>query len=514
MFQGHRFGALIVSLILLAVAVAPATAASEPSTATFSASGPPELSGRVQIESALGAFRIQNHSEGLRLSVSNASLDVVTVRVRVVETPRGDVGFDPESSTRRYEDVDGVVSVLGSDGFVLVSTLASSGAANRLVLNGTVEKAAFEPRALRFDYSFRMNASLEYFYQSAVDGPGFAMGEPGWTPDVRMEGAGEIFVAGARLTAKGRDGVVDVTLDSHEEPLAAPLGQTGGRVDVYSFGVLRPKHFVLESALRGTENEKAFLATDTLHLTGVLECDDCAGNLVTPRTTYVAAGEDSVIRGDFDVTYAQDASGGFAVRGEVTSARLGDQVAYETPALAKAGIVAAILAFLLSLSSVVRAMGGRLAGIFYTRLRPRDVLKSAERAAMLRAVVQEPGVHLRELQRTLGYGWGKLHYHLGVLERSRLVSLAREGKHVHVFCMGEVPAARLHTLKLRGAAQKIFEAVRDGGPLSQAAIAASLRLSTQLVGHHLRALERDGLVSCEPSHPMRYSALVGRDKSK
>lgn len=49
---------------------------------------------------------------------------------------------------------------------------------------------------------------------------------------------------------------------------------------------------------------------------------------------------------------------------------------------------------------------------------PRDLLK---RKAIYEAIVKNPGIHFRELQRKLGLNVGDLQYHLGVLEKEYLI---------------------------------------------------------------------------------------------
>jgi len=71
----------------------------------------------------------------------------------------------------------------------------------------------------------------------------------------------------------------------------------------------------------------------------------------------------------------------------------------------------------------------------YTRLRPSEVLDLESRRRILEYVRGHPGVHFRELLRSLPFGSGSLHYHLYVLERAGYLIPRRDGMYRRFFAL-------------------------------------------------------------------------------
>lgn len=143
--------------------------------------------------------------------------------------------------------------------------------------------------------------------------------------------------------------------------------------------------------------------------------------------------------------------------------------------------------------------------VLFSRLSAGAVTSSTERRVVLDAVVAQPGIHLRGLQRATGFAWGKLSYHLSVLARAERVRFERRSKFVHVF-----PASASQTtppkvtFHHRGAAGPIFDAIPEAGGITQRELETSLGLSHQLIRYHLGSLERGGWVVLLEGRPRRY----------
>lgn len=136
--------------------------------------------------------------------------------------------------------------------------------------------------------------------------------------------------------------------------------------------------------------------------------------------------------------------------------------------------------------------------------------RTTEREALLAAIQEQPGIHLRALQRRLGLGWGTLSYHLAVLVRSQAVHVVREGKHALVYADGSGPLPPVALLALRGAAARIFEDPTLHKAATQSDIQARLGISRQLVTYHLQRLETNGLVAGDDSRPRLYRVALTR----
>src|SRR5207245_11025052 len=81
---------------------------------------------------------------------------------------------------------------------------------------------------------------------------------------------------------------------------------------------------------------------------------------------------------------------------------------------------------------VTRAAPGVLAPL-YSRLRVKSILDLQSRRQVLDYLGTHPGVHFRELLRSLPLGSGNLYYHLQVLEREGLIVARRDGMYRRFF---------------------------------------------------------------------------------
>lgn len=161
------------------------------------------------------------------------------------------------------------------------------------------------------------------------------------------------------------------------------------------------------------------------------------------------------------------------------------------PAAAAAGVsLAALLAALLLEGP--RAILLRVALALYTRLAREDLLAHPRRAAIHRAIAERPGIHLRELHRVVGGGWGIFRAHFDLLLRAGYLRVVPQGKYVAVYLASagtETPAIPSDV------ARAAFEAIpADGRAIPVADVRAASGASRQLLNYHLKTLEQRGLV--------------------
>lgn len=132
----------------------------------------------------------------------------------------------------------------------------------------------------------------------------------------------------------------------------------------------------------------------------------------------------------------------------------------------------------------------------YARLRREEVLENELRDGILQAVQDEPGISASELGRRLECGWGTLVYHLTVLERMRLVSSAREGRHKRFFAQGRINYSDKGAVGLlvNPAARNILDAIRGAPGSIQKDLSERLHLSPGTVAWHVERLAAEGLV--------------------
>lgn len=165
--------------------------------------------------------------------------------------------------------------------------------------------------------------------------------------------------------------------------------------------------------------------------------------------------------------------------------------ALSLPAPARAAVVAAGVAGLLSLALP------RLPLLpLYSRIEREEAMLNARRSQLYELVRSEPGIHLSDLVRRSGLGWGAALYHLGVLEKNRVVVAHAEGGFKRYFANGMHPRedmTRLAALR-HGAAKALFDAVKASPGRSGRELAETLGLSPSTLARASERLEEAGLL--------------------
>ncbi|MHA1903680.1 MAG: winged helix-turn-helix transcriptional regulator [Candidatus Thorarchaeota archaeon] len=122
--------------------------------------------------------------------------------------------------------------------------------------------------------------------------------------------------------------------------------------------------------------------------------------------------------------------------------------------------------------------------------------KSAGQSVTLRErVVDEiaanPGIHLRELHRSLGCAMGALQYHLKHLEKDGLVSSLRNGNSRHFYSQDITPdeeIMRLMALARNPTIASILDEVLTKGRVTQAELSRTLLLDKSLISYYVSSL--------------------------
>lgn len=132
----------------------------------------------------------------------------------------------------------------------------------------------------------------------------------------------------------------------------------------------------------------------------------------------------------------------------------------------------------------------------YSRIQREEAMLNARRSQLYEVVRAEPGIHLSDLVRRSGLGWGAALYHLSVLEKSRVLVAHNEGGFKRYFANGvhhRAEQTRLVALR-HEAAKALFEAVQAMPGRSGRELATALQLSPSTLARASDRLEDAGLV--------------------
>jgi len=137
--------------------------------------------------------------------------------------------------------------------------------------------------------------------------------------------------------------------------------------------------------------------------------------------------------------------------------------------------------------------------------------ENANRLKIRLLVESTPGIHLREIQRTVGLSFTTVRHHVERLQQTKAVEVYRLGRYNRLFPrgfpqseIGMASALRSHSSNL------VLSEVIDKRPNSNAKISETTGLSKSTVSKHIRLLISLGLLQRTPSgYPTRYTVNEG-----
>ncbi|MHA2140977.1 MAG: winged helix-turn-helix transcriptional regulator [Candidatus Thorarchaeota archaeon] len=118
-----------------------------------------------------------------------------------------------------------------------------------------------------------------------------------------------------------------------------------------------------------------------------------------------------------------------------------------------------------------------------------------------------PGIHLRELHRSIGCAMGALQYHLNNLENDGVIISVRNGNARHLFLNGyssEDHVLRLAAFTRNPTIKSILQECAANGRITQAELSRTLSVDKSLVSYYV-----SGLVNADILHTIR---VFGREK--
>ncbi|HLE48370.1 MAG TPA: winged helix-turn-helix transcriptional regulator, partial [Candidatus Thermoplasmatota archaeon] len=145
---------------------------------------------------------------------------------------------------------------------------------------------------------------------------------------------------------------------------------------------------------------------------------------------------------------------------------------------------------------LVKAVAPRLAVLIgYARLQGEGVLSNSLRSRLLQLISKNPAITRSELHTAAGAGWSTVVYHLGILERHKLVVSYAKGRHRHFFARGHVGRGDWDTAAvLRNTLARSLLALLGKAPgLGRRELARRLGVTAPGVAWHLRRLLAVGL---------------------
>lgn len=130
----------------------------------------------------------------------------------------------------------------------------------------------------------------------------------------------------------------------------------------------------------------------------------------------------------------------------------------------------------------------------YTRIQKEDVLDQFVRGQIYGFIKTNPGVHYNQILRQVGVKNGTLSYHLGVLEKTRLIQSRREGLKYRAFYPSGMTFPKEERFRLTEHQIQIIASIREHPGLTQKEIARLLGQKPQTINYNIKVLGQAGLI--------------------
>ena len=120
----------------------------------------------------------------------------------------------------------------------------------------------------------------------------------------------------------------------------------------------------------------------------------------------------------------------------------------------------------------------------------KSVLDSRKRRKILRMIMENPGISLKELQKITGENRSTLRYHINLLEEENWIASIKAGNNRLLFLVGQDKDTALKSRRKR----EIVELLERNGSMTAKEMASALSMDLKTVHHHLKELKRVGVI--------------------
>lgn len=130
---------------------------------------------------------------------------------------------------------------------------------------------------------------------------------------------------------------------------------------------------------------------------------------------------------------------------------------------------------------------------------------------ILKIITENPGIHFRGIMRKTGFMNGVLSYHLGGLERKKLI-VANRGSRTSQFYPSDIPASDFASIRAlrRPTSRSLLLALLYANELSFAHLTRISNRSQSTVSMHLTRLVKDGIVEVRMIGTRKYYSLTNK----
>lgn len=132
--------------------------------------------------------------------------------------------------------------------------------------------------------------------------------------------------------------------------------------------------------------------------------------------------------------------------------------------------------------------------LIYSRLKRKSLLDHAVRKKIYDCIRDNPGIHYRELQRSVELPSGMLAHHLNMLEDNDFIKSKQDSRYRRFYLFDEKPGIKFQLSEIQ---EKIMDSIRNSPGITISDISTQVGSSRMVVNYHTKILDDAGLIYLE-----------------
>ncbi|MFX1449927.1 MAG: winged helix-turn-helix transcriptional regulator [Promethearchaeota archaeon] len=152
-------------------------------------------------------------------------------------------------------------------------------------------------------------------------------------------------------------------------------------------------------------------------------------------------------------------------------------------------------------SLVIFGIGLNRFSDFFTPADSRTELEQNTRSRIYNLILEDEGIHLREVCRKLDKKMGVIQYHINVLEKAGLINSLKDGRYRRFFVNNHPNSDSKRNLIIsvlkREPSYKILQTLLENNKVYHNDLANLLQISSQAITWHIKRLQAYEIIDCE-----------------
>ncbi len=140
-----------------------------------------------------------------------------------------------------------------------------------------------------------------------------------------------------------------------------------------------------------------------------------------------------------------------------------------------------------------------------------SIIDQTPRDKIFSTIVQNPGLHFREIQRRTNYATGAVQYHIDYLKKKNLIHEIKEGKFTRYYSVEEKSNSKILNLLRQNQVRLIVLFLLNQRRATIKAISIATKLNSPIVLFHLKKLISASVVKEEKIKELTFYSIINKE---